>query len=224
MLGIALAVGAMLFFARPSQALIQSQRSQIGIAIVVNVTPAPLSYDPAPAGSPGVPIEARFALRARGSEPSVDSVAIQGLTNMVAQAAVQRALKVQAKVTPNPMGTLLTSNFSSVAMTGTAGTTIKQSCIFTVSVKTTITAWTLREGLSADLTSGFPGNDIGNDSYLQGNTPQPTSTPFIVYPTTWTILASSSQSKSYCVDLTVTIPPTLPGGTYSTNAVYTLYY
>ena len=224
MLAIVLVVGAMLFLARPTQALIQSQRSQIGISIVVNVTPGPLSYETRTVGSSGVPIAAHFALRARGSQDAVDSVAIQGLTNMVAQAAAQHSLKVETKVTPNPAGTLLTSNFSSVAMSGTAGTTITQPCIFTVAVKTTVTAWTLREGLSADLTGGFPGKDIGNDSYLQGNTPQPTSTPFIVYPTAWTILASSGQSKTYCVDLTITIPPTLPGGTYSTNAIYTLYY
>jgi hypothetical protein len=208
------------------KALIQSQRDQILINVTVYVTPSPIAYQPAvvaaaePQRAPA--LAAHFALRAKGSAPSVDSEVIQGQTTLVAQA--QSAVKVQAVVTPNPNATLLTSNAMGVYLSGIAGTTVKQSCIYTVKVDTTVTAWTLREGLSGNFTSIFPGSDLANDSYLQGNTPLPTSTPFIVYPTTWTNLAASGSTKTYCVDLTVTIPGNVPGGTYSTNAVYTLYY
>jgi hypothetical protein len=109
-------------------------------------------------------------------------------------------------------------------MNATAGTAVTQPCIYTVTVHTTVTSWTLRQGLSGDFASGFPGTDLANNSYLQGATPQPTSTPFVVYPTSWTVLASSGGIKTYCVDLTVTVPAAVAGGAYSTNAVYTIYY
>ncbi|HET7814920.1 MAG TPA: hypothetical protein VFL13_11155 [Candidatus Baltobacteraceae bacterium] len=226
--GIAAVAGFMLLVCAPTIALLQSQRAQITVTVVVNVTPNPLAYNsdtiPAPPGI-GAPIAARFALRARGSAAAVDSVTGQTLKDFVAQnVSVQHALKVQAQVTPNPQGTMLISNQQSVAISGTAGTTVSQSCLYTVTVNTTQSTWTLDDGLSANLASGFPGSDLANNTYLQGATPKPTSTPFVVYPTAWTAVASSNLSKTYCVDLTVTIPAAVTGGTYSTNAVYTLYY
>lgn len=217
-------VGALVLFSKPTQALIQVQQDQIGVTILVNVTPAPLVY--VPAGAPAAPaaISARFALRARGSADSVDDTKMLDVGNLVAQTQKQSAVKVQAAVTPNPKGTLLYSNQSAVAVNGVAGTTVKASCIYTVTVDTTKTSWTLREGLSANLASSFPGSDVANDSYLQSGTPQPKSTPFIVYPTNWTILSSSGLMKTYCVDLYVTIPASVTQGAYSTNAIYTLFY
>lgn len=219
-LGVTAVAGFMLLIVAPAIATLQSQRAQITVTVVVNVTPNPLGYNgtvPAPAGV-GAPISARFALRARGSEPAVD--------NLVAQTSVsvQHGLKVQAQVTPNPQGTMLVSNQQSVQVSGTAGTTVTQSCLYTVTVNTAQTSWTLDDGLSANLASGFPGNDLSNNTYLQSGTPKPAATPFIVYPTAWTAVAASTLSKTYCIDLSVTIPAAVTGGTYSTNAVYTLYY
>lgn len=218
----------MLLVCAPTIAILQSQRAQITVTVVVNVTPNPLAYNgtvPAPSGI-GAPISARFALRAKGSSEAVDSVSAQSLKNFVAQVTVsaQHALKVQAQVTPNPQGTMLVSNQQSVAVSGTAGTTVTQSCLYTVTVNTAQSSWTLDDGVSSNLSTGFPGNDLANNTYLQGSTPKPTATPFVVYPTAWTAVAASSLSKTYCVDLTVAIPAAVTGGTYSTNAVYTLYY
>jgi hypothetical protein len=220
-------VVAAVLFAPPAHGLIQSQRDQIYVAITVNVTPSPIAYQPATvaAAQAAQPIEAHFSLRAKGAAEEVSSTFAQNIGNLVAQSTSQGAVKVQATVSPNPLGTLLTSNSYSVSMSGTAGTTIKQSCVYMVTVDTTITAWTLKEGLSSDfITTTWPGTDAANDSYLQVSTPQPTSTPFVVYPSAWTILSASGLTKTYCVDLTITIPGTVPQGGYSTNAVYTLYY
>jgi hypothetical protein len=221
---LALALGAIVLCAivlspRSHAGLAQQQRDQIAINVIVNVTPA-AAYVPAPVQPPS--IAARLHLRvARGSEQNVDALVPQG-GELVA--AAQKSLKVMAQVTPNPNATLLYGNLPGVQMTGTAGTTIQQTCIYTVTVHTTITTWTLREGLSGDFAGTFPGTDLANNSYIQGAAPQPTSTPFVVYPTSWSILAQSGGIKTYCVDLSLTIPAAVPGGTYSTNAVYTLYY
>src|SRR5581483_8910761 len=96
-----------------------------------------------------MPIMAKFALHARGSAQGVDSTVID-VKSLIAQATAQGSLKVQANVTPNPNGTLLTSNFPSATISGMAGTTVKVSCIYQVKVDTTITAWSLRQGLSAN--------------------------------------------------------------------------
>jgi hypothetical protein len=220
------ALAALFVSGKPALGLIQSQRDQMFVAIIVNVTPAPVAMRaPASTAQDAVPpIAARFALRARGAADGLDSTFAANAGALIAQSTNQSAIRVQAQVTPNPMGTLLTVNQSSVTMSGTAGTTIKQKCIYTVSVDTTVTSWTLREGLSSDFTTGWSGTSLANDSYLQAATPAPTSTPFVVYPSAWTILNSNSLAKTYCVDLTLTIPSTVAGGTYSTNAVYTLYY
>jgi hypothetical protein len=212
-------LGAIVLSPRSHAGLAQQQRDQIAINVIVNVTPA-AGFVPPPAQQ--VPIAARLHLReSRGSDQNVDAFVSQS-GELVA--AAQKSLKVTAQVTPNPNATLLYGNIPGVQMTGTAGTTIQQSCIYTVTVHTTITTWTLREGLSGNFAAGFPGTDLANNSYIQGATPQPTSTPFIVYPTSWSILGQSGGIKTYCVDLSLTIPATVPGGTYSTNAVYTLYY
>jgi hypothetical protein len=229
LLGLLLTGAIAFLWARPGSALIQTQRSQIGINVVVNVTPSPIAYNPAViAKAPAAavePIVARWTLRARGSQPSVDDEVLQGAGVLLAQASAQSALKVQATVTPNPNATLLTANTYSVSLSGVAGTTVTQSCMYTIQVDTTITSWTLREGLSASFSGTlFPGTDLANNSYLQAATPQPTSTPFVVYPSNWTVLAASGGLKTYCVDLTVTIPGNVPGGQYSTSAIYTVYY
>jgi hypothetical protein len=208
-----------IFSGRSHASLAQVQRDQISINVIVNVTPA-AGYVPAPKQQQPAIISARLR-EARGSAQNVDELPA-GI--LVAQATQQKALKVEAAVTPNPNATLLYGNVPGVMMNATAGTTATQSCIYTVTVHTTVTSWTLREGLSGDFASGFPGTDLANNSYLQGATPQPTSTPFVVYPTSWTVLASSGGIKTYCVDLTVNVPASVAGGAYSTNAVYTIYY
>ncbi len=37
-------------------------------------------------------------------------------------------------------------------------------------------------------------------------------------------MASNANTKTYCVDLTLTIPSSVPTGAYSTTAVYTIWY
>jgi len=225
-----LAIAAVaLVWSRPTQALIQSQRAQIGVTIIVNVTPTPIAYAPRTVARAQetsridrMPIMAKFALHARGSAQGVDSTVID-VKSLIAQATAQGSLKVQAKVTPNPNGTLLTSNFPSATISGMAGTTVRVSCLYQVRVDTTITAWSLRQGLSANFDGSiFPGNDVSNNSYL--STPNPVFTPFVVYPSAWTVLSSGGGMKTYCVDLQVAIPATTPQGSYSSNAIYTLYY
>lgn len=216
------AIAAMtVFFSRPTHsALSQQQRAQQTVYILVNVTPGPLSYHAEPKNEA---ISARFALRAKGSQASVDSEALDGMSALVAQS--QGAVRVQAEVTPNPNATLLVTNQQNIVLTGTAGTTVTQSCVYTVTANAaSIASWTIRQGLSADFSSQFPGKSLANNSYGQAATPQPTSTPFVVYPSNWTVMASSSHTQTYCVDLALDIPATTPGGAYSTNAVYTLYY
>jgi hypothetical protein len=217
---VGLAALSLLLTKPSSGALSQQQRAQQTVYILVNVTPAPLSYDPSDASDT---IAARLALRARGSAASVDSQAFNGIGTLVAQS--QQAVRVQAEVTPNPNATLLISNQQNVVINGTAGTTVKQNCIYTItSNAAAISLWTIRQGLASDFSSGFPGTDLANNSYLQAATPQPTATPFIVYPNNWTVMATSGNTKTYCIDLTLTIPASVPGGAYSTTAVYTLYY
>jgi hypothetical protein len=212
-------------FAAPSHgALSQQQRAQQGVYILVNVTPAPLVYNATQRDA--APISARIALRAKGSQSLVDSEAAMDMGSLVAQASPQQAVRVQAEVTPNPNATLLVTNQQSVVINAVAGTTVTQSCAYTVtSNAASIVSWTIRQGLSSDFATGFTGNNLANNSYLTpGGTPQPTATPFIVYPSSWTVMASSGNTKSYCVDLTLTVPKTVAGGAYSTNAIYTLYY
>jgi hypothetical protein len=191
-------------------ATLQQQRDQISVSIQVNVTPAVAFRDSGP-----VPIDWRIAMRARGSAPA----------DYVAQA--QSAVRVQAIVTPNPNATLLYYNSPSYVINQTAGTTASYSCAYTITVDKTAVSWNLYDGLSNDFSSSFNGKGLANNTYVQGATPQPTATPFIVYPdnnSNWYKRVTASTAHTYCVDLTLTIPSTVPGGAYTTNAVYTLYY
>lgn len=198
------------------------QRAQQTVYILVNVTGLAQNAVPHTGGNPDA-IAARFALRARGSQPSVDAEALNGMGTLVAQS--QADVRVQAEVTPNPNATLLVTNQSSITLNGTAGTTITQSCVYTVtSNAVSISSWTIKQGLASDFNGSWPGHDLANNSYLQASTPQPTATPFYVYPTNWAVMATNGHQQTYCVDLTLTIPATVPTGAYSTTAVYTIWY
>ncbi len=203
-LAFAVAVGAQ------ALATLQQQRDQISVSILVNVTPAPLGVRL----TKRWPIALRMAMRERGSD-----------SELVAQA--QSAVRVQAVVTPNPNATLLYYNVADVIINQTAGTTATVPCAYTVTADKTGYTWQLDDGLSGDFASAFPGADLQNNTYLQAATPQPKSTPFVVYPhnnNAWYKFATGTGLKTYCVDLTLTIPATVAGGAYTTNAVYTIYY
>ena len=218
------ALAAVLLLAgRGNASFVQTQRDQISVYVLVNVTPAPLVYESS--GSDDRGIDVRMGLRARGSSSSVDALPAQ----MVAQSNAQHAVRVQAEVSPNPNATLLYSNTPAVTLNATAGTTVTTPpCVYTVTVHTlSTTSWTLDDGLSNDFTGTFPGKDLANNTYPQTGTPLATATPFIVYPNnnnTWYAREKSTGVQTYCVTLTITVPSTVPGGAYSTNAVYTLYY
>ena len=208
---------------RGNASFVQTQRDQISVYVLVNVTPAPVVYEPSANSESGIDI--RMGLRARGSSNFVDALPAQ----MVAQSTAQHAVRVQAEVSPNPNATLLYSNTPAVTLNATAGTTVTSpACVYTVTVHTlSTTSWTLDDGLSNDFSSTFPGKDLANNTYPQGGTPLATATPFIVYPNnnnTWYAREKSTGVQTYCVTLTLTVPSTVPGGAYSTNAVYTLYY
>ncbi len=217
-------------FAQPVKATIATLQSQIAVTIVVNVTPSPVAYNPqqpAPAGG-AVPSISAVALSRTLPLPA-RSFHAEGLhfvpssSTTIAQA--QKATLVQAEVTPNPKATLLYSNSENVTINATAGTTVQIPCAFTVTVDMT-SAWSLDEGLSNDFSSTFSGKDLANDSYVSSATPLPTSTPYVVYAddsSEWSVLGSGSAMTTYCVTLTLTVPSTVTQGTYSTNAVYTLY-
>lgn len=211
-----------LWKAPSSGGLAVQQRSQWTVYILVNVTGIAHASVP-PVSGRNDAIAARFALRAKGSQPSVDSEALTGTTNLVAQA--QQAVRVEANVTPNPNATLLVTNQSNITLNGTAGTTITQSCAYTVtSNAVSIASWSIKQGLASDFNSTWPGHDLANNSYVQSATPKPTATPFVVYPSAWTVMASGGHQQTYCVDLTLIIPATVPTGAYSTIAVYTIWY
>ncbi len=216
------ALAALLVLGRPSfGGIAQQQRAQQTVYILVNVT-NPLGRVNAPADTeaPGK-ISARIALRAKGSQPSVDASATN-ISTLVAQN--QGAVRVQAEVTPNPNATLLVTSQTNVTMNATAGTPVTASCVFTVtSNAATISSWTIRQGVANDFISGtWPGNDLADNVYI--STPQPTATPLYVYPSAWAPVVSSANTKTYCVDLTLTVPSSVKTGSYSTTAVYTLYW
>ncbi|MHB8151600.1 MAG: hypothetical protein ACYDGW_10340 [Vulcanimicrobiaceae bacterium] len=207
---------------------VQQQRAQRAVYILVNVTPAPIVYRQGGSRSAGAPIIARFALRARGSAQRFDAPLETSL--MLAQASAQQPVKVEAEVSPNPTATLLYTTPTAIAMSLTAGTTVQQTCVFTVTVDTTVTSWTLYHGLATDFSdsiSTFPGGDLANNSHIQGTAPNPTATPYVVYADDggkWAVLSKGSGMETFCVDLTLSIPTSVPGGAYSSNAIYTLYY
>jgi hypothetical protein len=194
----------------PVLASFVTQRDQIAITIVVNVTPAPVGV-----------------LERHEARGSTDEIAVSGRVRqtVVAQASAQKAVRVEANVTPNPNATLLYSDNPLVSINVTAGTTVVVPCAYHISVHTTTNNWQLKHGLSNDFASGFPGSVVANNSYLL--TPNPTATPFIVYAddgSVWASLTTNSGIKQYCIDLTIKVPVAVAGGTYSTNAVYTLYW
>jgi hypothetical protein len=212
---------------RGKTAFLQTQRDQIAVFILVNVTPAPVGYKPVPAGP--MRIATNVSEIARGSSRFVDAPNID-LGSAVAQSQAQSAVRVQASVSPNPNATMLYSNVPTVTINQTAGTTATTpTCVYTVTVHTaTSTSWTLDDGLSGDfITTNWTGGSLANNTYIQGATPQPTSTPFVVFTTDgshWNQKANGSGMKTYCVTLTLSIPASVPGGAYSTNAIYTLYF
>ena len=200
-------------------ALFVQQRDQIAVTIIVNVTPAPRMAAYAPTATTGSKIRAAFSL---DTKHAIRAGALS-LDNLVAQN--QQAVRVEASVQPNPLGTLLVSNLNSVTINATAGTTVVVPCAYTITVNTTVTYWDLYDGLFADFAATFPGKDLANNTYL--TSPLATATPFYVYSDdggTWTSVETNGGTKTYCVDLTLSIPVSVSGGTYSTNAVYTLYY
>ncbi len=194
----------------PVLASFVTQRDQISITIVVNVTPAPVSM-----------------LETHPARGSADDIAVTGRVRerIVAQASAQKPVRVEASVTPNPNATLLYSDNPIVVVNATAGTSVTIPCAYHVNVHTTTNNWQLKHGLSDDFGSGFAGATVANNSYLLA--PNPTATPFIVYADdghVWASLATNSGIKQYCVDLTIKVPVAVAGGAYSTNAVYTLYW
>lgn len=209
-----------------------TQQDQIAVTIVINVTPAPIPYHPAaiaPAGSSIIGttrqagIVERMHFREVGSSAHFDGPSLN-LGSAVAQS--QKAVRVEAEVSPNPMGTLLYSDQTVVTLNATGGTTTRFTCAYHVTVHTTKTYWQLKHGLSNDFSGSlFPGKDLANNTYVSA--PNPTATPFAVYADdggVWATLATSGGIVTYCVDLTLTIPAAVPGGAYSSNAIYTLYY
>lgn len=222
-LGLIALVGAALAFAfcgTGSQAsFVQTQRDQQSVYILVNVTPAPLGYRP-------VDVAARFADRAKGSAASFD---VAQSLELVAQAMpTQQPVYVQAEVSPNPNATLLYSNNPSVVINAVAGTTWSQTCAFTITAHpSATTSWHMDDGLSSDFSSSFPGADLQNNTYVSTATPKPAATPFVVYPdnnNAWYEFTTGVGPQTYCVDLKLSIPASVPQGAYSTNAVYTLYF
>lgn len=211
----------------------QQQRAQIGVTVVINVTPNPLVYHRTNGSGATDAIVASAHIR--GASPAIERVFEAQQLHFAPMsgalvAAAQKGVKVEAEISPNPNGTMLTSDAGGyqAQFNVTAGTPATFPCAYHVTVDTTMTNWTLKHGLSGDFTNNittFPGGDVGNNSYL--TTPLPTATPFVVYANdggTWTILNTNSGTKTYCVDLTISVPGTTAQGTYASNAIYTLYY
>lgn len=202
-------------------ATLQQQRAQISVNVQVNVTPA-VAYN---GGAPRIAVS--MAARAHGSAPMFD-FQIPTHSALQFQATTQSALRVQAVVSPNPNATLLYYNNPQVVINQTAGTTVTYKCAYTITVdRTSASIWNLSDGLSNDFSTGFPGSDLANNTYVQGGTPNPAATPFVVYPDNndnWYKRESATTPETYCVDLALTIPSSTAGGAYSTNAVYTLSF
>jgi hypothetical protein len=214
----------------------QSQRSQIGIGVVINVTPAPVSMAIRRAhGAQAVPAPLRVTSVAHAVRPGekhrVPSFRLSDGSLIIAQ--TQGNIAVKANVSPAPNATLLTSNMTSVTINGTAGQSTTLACAFTVAVDTTARTWTLDTALASDFIdkTTFPGGDLSWAMYSSpGPSPRPSpeaTTAYVVYPDNNNVAGvavASSASQIYCVDLTIFIPTTVAGGSYSTTAIYTLFY
>jgi hypothetical protein len=219
-----------------AQALLQTQRSQVAVTIIINATPNPLGMLGPPAPASAIAVTARLHDAPAQVERRFEGEAQQlhfapGGPVQIAQAAVQRSVRVEASVAPNPLGTLLYSDQNAVTVNAEAGIATAVTCAYHVTVDTTQTNWTLKHGLSNDFSDGhghaFLGGYVANNSYIPPAAPNPTATPFVVYADNggqWANLQVNSGMKTYCVDLTVNMPITTPGGTYSSNAIYTVYY
>jgi hypothetical protein len=225
------------------QATIQQQRAQEQVTITINVTPAPLAMLPKGHGAldrTGSGIVARLSGGNMSAGQGFHAESLKFVaSNTVAQN--QGAVLIQAEVSPNPNATLLypsncggqfpTSGVcGTVSLPGqTAGTTVVYKCVYDITVDTTQTSWTLESGLYTDWYDGasqhFAGSYVGYSGYVSPS-PAPTATPFIVYSDgqAWTDFAINGGTKTYCVNLTVTIPAATAGGAYTSNAVYTLFY
>lgn len=205
-----------------------SQQEQIAVTIVVNVTPAPTAMLPLGSTHDGSGIVAALSVRGhRFFQQRFSSEAIHFSPDLVAQAVptAQGAVKVEAEVSPNPNATTLYSDQNVVTINGTAGTTVTVPCAYHVIVDTTKTYWQLEHGLSNDFAGSFPGSDLANNTHVAA--PNATATPFVVYANDggkWALISTSAGAKTYCVDLTLTIPLVVAQGAYSSNAVYTLFY
>jgi hypothetical protein len=220
-----------LIFVQPAKATIQSQQAQIFIDVVVQVVGTPIAYVPHQAPAVGnVPVIASLALRRLTPQLQrtfrAENLHFDGETSTVV-AQAQNPLLVQAEVSPNPKATILVSNVPTVTVTAAPGQTvaIAPTCALTVTVNMS-SAWSLQEGVSNDFSATFPGKDLGNNTYINSDTPQPTSTPYIVYADdgdVWSAVGSGGSITTYCVNLTVSVPAGVTDGIYSTNAVYTLY-
>ncbi len=188
-------------------AFIQVQRTQAAIYILVNVAPAPLARRPDPR-----------------------AIAYEGAPFDVAQVQKQKGIPVQANVIANPYGNLLTTSTNTLVYSQTAGTTVLYPCAYHVKVTTAIASWTLYTGLSNDFDPSFNGNDLSWVDY-PGAPPTPPATPvfqiFRVYPdnnNAWQADRRGSGNYDECVDLSLAIPASVPGGSYSSNAIYSIYY
>lgn len=210
---------------------IQIQRDQIGVTIIINATPNPLAIlgPPAPASAIAVKATLEHAPRAIEQAFEAEQLHFQSIGQNVVAQTVQKSVRVEASIAPNPNATLLYSDQNAVIVNAEAGIPTSFACAYHVTVDASVGSWNLKHGLSADFNNGaggsFLGGDVANNTYL--STPLPTATPFAVYADdggTWAQLAVGGYKETFCVDLTVDMPITTPQGTYSSNAIYTLYY
>ncbi len=218
-----------LVLSQPARATLSTLQSQIAVTIIVNVTPSPLAYNQSVIAASDEP-RIRSSISLKRATPSMkrvfeaQSLHFDRSGPLIVAQAKQSPILVQAEVTPNPKATLLYSNDNDVIVNAVAGSTVQVPCAFMVTVDTTKN-WTLYHGVSNDFSTDFPGKDLGNNTYVA--TPKPTATPYVVYADdgkAWVVLATGNKATTYCVTLTLTVPAAVAGGTYTSNAVYTLYF
>lgn len=199
-----------------AQAAFQQPRLQTVVNIQINVT-NPLGRLPVPMESPLPYIIGR-----------AESLHFSG-SQVIAQA--QKAVRVEAEVSPNPNATTLYTDQTSIIINATAGQPITLTCPFKVFVNYSTAAWNLRDDLYTDFIGSaggsMPGGTLQRDYYITPGSPVNAPVAFNVYSDNggnWTSIESSTGSKVYCVNLALTVPTSVYTGTYSSNAIYTLYY
>lgn len=227
-----------------SDAALQSLRAQITVTItlvVTNLGYAPHHETGSAIAANGAGIVAHLFVNKNEDPrnfPRAENLSfIDGSVggNVVAQAAKQGAVEVQASISPNPTGTLLYGSCSAqpigcgqVTIPVTAGSVSTTSCAYSVVIDTTQTSWTLEHGLFSDFEQGgvvgISGRLMYNNTHIA--TPLPAYTPFIVYSDgqSWVVAGTSGGTKTFCVDLQITVPASVLSGMYSSNATYSLYY